>query len=52
MKQEEQIKYGEILKKMEALKAGGSLDLSTEEDLAIAIMNLISLEEICSPKSF
>ena len=45
MKQEEQIKYGEILKKMEALKAKGSLDLSTEEDLAIAIMNLISLEE-------
>jgi hypothetical protein len=38
-------KFQEILKKMEALKAGGSLDLSTEEDLAIAIMNLISLEE-------
>lgn len=42
---EEQIKYEEIYKKMEELKAKGSLDLSTEEDLAIAIMNLISLEE-------
>ncbi len=30
---------------MEGLKAVGSLDLSTEEDLAMAIMNLISLEE-------
>jgi hypothetical protein len=38
-------KYEEIIKKMEALKAAGSLDLSTEEDLAMAIMNLISLEE-------
>jgi len=45
MKQEEQIKYEEIIKKMEGLKAKGSLDLSTEEDLAIAVMNLISLEE-------
>lgn len=42
---EETKKYEEIIKKMEALKAGGSLDLSTEEDLAMAIMNLISLEE-------
>ena len=38
-------KFQEILKKMEAMKAGGSLDLDIEEDLAIAIMNLISLEE-------
>lgn len=38
-------KYDEIIKKMEGLKSQGSLDLSTEEDLAIAIMNLISLEE-------
>jgi len=37
--------YQGILKKMEAMKAGGSLDLNTEEDLAIAIANLISLEE-------
>ena len=38
-------KYEEIIKKMETLKASGGLDLSTEEDLAMAIMNLISLEE-------
>jgi len=38
-------KFQTIFKKMEELKAKGSLDLSTEEDLAIAIMNLISLEE-------
>ena len=38
-------KYEEIINKMEALKASGGLDLSTEEDLAMAIMNLISLEE-------
>jgi hypothetical protein len=37
--------FQEILKKMEAVKASGGLDLSTEEDLAMAIMNLISLEE-------
>jgi len=38
-------KYEEIIKKMEGMKAVGSLDLSTEEDLAMAIMNLVSLEE-------
>jgi hypothetical protein len=37
--------FKEILKKMEGIKANGGLDLSTEEDLAMAIMNLISLEE-------
>jgi hypothetical protein len=42
---EDNKKYEEIIKKMEALKASGGLDLSTEEDLAMAIMNLISLEE-------
>jgi hypothetical protein len=42
---EDNKKYEEIIKKMEGLKAQGSLDLSTEEDLAMAIMNLISLEE-------
>ena len=42
---DENKKYEEVLKKMEALKTKGSLDLSTEEDLALAIMNLISLEE-------
>lgn len=38
-------KFNELLKKIENAKKSGSLDLSTEEDLSIAIMNLISLEE-------
>lgn len=33
------------MQKVEALKKSGSFDLSMEEDLSIAIMNLISLEE-------
>jgi len=35
----------QIIKKVQELKASGHLDLSTEEDLSLAIMNLISLEE-------
>ena len=38
-------KFQELIKKVEAMKASGSVDLSTEEDLSIAVMNLISLEE-------
>lgn len=38
-------KLEDILKKVEELKKGGAIDLSSEEDLSIAIMNLISLEE-------
>ena len=34
-----------LLERVEAMKKTGSVDLSTEEDLSIAIMNLISLEE-------
>ncbi|MBI4992041.1 MAG: hypothetical protein HZB99_02380 [Candidatus Harrisonbacteria bacterium] len=34
-----------LIKKIEALKKSGQIDLSTEEDLSIAVMNLISLEE-------
>jgi len=34
-----------LIKKIEGLKRSGQIDLSTEEDLSIAIMNLISLEE-------
>jgi hypothetical protein len=45
MKSEDNIKYEEIVKKMQALKVTGGLDLSTEEDLAMAIAHLISLEE-------
>lgn len=37
--------YDELLTKVNALKAGGGVDLSMEEDLSIAIMNLVSLEE-------
>jgi len=40
-----QPKFNELLKKIEELKKSGSFDLSTEEDLSVAIMNLISLEE-------
>ncbi len=35
----------ELINKVETLKASGTLDLSMEEDLSIAVMNLISLEE-------
>lgn len=37
--------YGELVKKIEALKRSGGVDLATEEDMAIAVMNLVSLEE-------
>jgi len=40
-----QQKFEELVKKIEEAKKSGSFDLSTEEDLAVAIMNLISLEE-------
>lgn len=35
----------ELIQKVEKLKSAGELDLSMEEDLSIATMNLISLEE-------
>lgn len=37
--------FQSLLKKVEQLKKGKSFDLSLEEDLSIAVMNLISLEE-------
>jgi hypothetical protein len=37
--------YETLLKKIEEMKSSGTVDLSTEEDLSLAIMNLISLEE-------
>jgi len=40
-----QKQFEEIVKKVEAMKKAGTIDLSTEEDLSIAVMNLISLEE-------
>ena len=39
------ISQKELIKKVNELKASGSVDLSTEEDLSLAIMNLVSLEE-------
>src|SRR3989344_4168410 len=37
--------FKKLIKKVEEMKKSGSVDLSTEEDLSIAVMNLISLEE-------
>jgi hypothetical protein len=34
-----------LLGKIEALKRAGTIDLSAEEDLSVAVMNLVSLEE-------
>ena len=36
-----------LLKKVAQLRAQGTIDLSTEEDLSIAVMNLVSIEEHC-----
>ena len=38
-------KFELLVKKIEKQKKAGTIDLSTEEDLSIAVMNLISLEE-------
>jgi len=44
MNQEEQ--FSQIINKIQELKKGKNpLDLSSKEDLAIGVMNLISLEE-------
>ncbi|PIZ87350.1 hypothetical protein COX93_01320 [Candidatus Nomurabacteria bacterium CG_4_10_14_0_2_um_filter_30_12] len=37
--------FEELQKKISALKENRGVDLSTEEDLSVAVMNLISLEE-------
>lgn len=42
---ENRAQFDELVKKIEAMKASGHIDLSTEEDLSIAVMNLVSLEE-------
>lgn len=39
------MKFNELIKKVETMKKAGAIDLSTEEDLSVAIMNLLSLEE-------
>ena len=38
-------KFEELISKIEKAKTSSGVDLSTEEDLSIAVMNLISLEE-------
>lgn len=38
-------KFEELIKKIEKMKTSGEIDLSTEEDLSVAIMNLVGLEE-------
>ncbi len=38
-------KMEELMAKIAAQKAKGEIDLSTEEDLSLAVMNLVSLEE-------
>jgi len=38
-------KFKELVAKIEEMKKKGEVDLSLEEDLSLAIMNLISLEE-------
>ena len=38
-------KFKELIEKIEKIKKSGEIDLSTEEDLSLAVMNLISLEE-------
>lgn len=38
-------KFERLIQRVEELKKSGSFDLSLEEDLSIAIMNLVSLEE-------
>lgn len=35
----------QLLEKIEALKKEGKIDLSSDEDLSLAVMNLVSLEE-------
>src|ERR1035437_702358 len=39
------ISMEELLEKVDQIKKSGSFDLSMEEDLSIAVMNLVSLEE-------
>lgn len=41
----DQEKIEQFIEKIEKLKKGNRLDLSSDEDLSIAIMNLVSLEE-------
>lgn len=42
---EKKLNLDEFLKKIDSLKEKAGVDLSTAEDLSVAVMNLISLEE-------
>ena len=38
-------KTDDLMKKVEEMRKSGTVDLSLDEDLSLAVMNLISLEE-------
>ncbi|MEK7212315.1 MAG: hypothetical protein AAB686_01400 [Patescibacteria group bacterium] len=42
---EDRKKFEELAEKIKKMKASGEVDLSSEEDLSLAVMNLVSLEE-------
>ncbi|MEK7169643.1 MAG: hypothetical protein AAB377_00440 [Patescibacteria group bacterium] len=42
---DKKLNFEELMKKVAELKKSGNFDLSLDEDLSIAVMNLISLEE-------
>ena len=42
---DENKKFKELMEKIKQMKKSGEIDLSTEEDLSVAVMNLVSLEE-------
>ena len=41
----EENKMDDLIKKVEEMRKSGTIDLSLDEDLSLAVMNLISLEE-------
>jgi hypothetical protein len=45
MAKKKEEKYGDLLKKVEAATKAHEIDLSADEDLSVAVMNLVSIEE-------
>ncbi len=41
----DQTQFDALMQKIEAVRKSGTVDLSMEEDLSLAVMNLVSLEE-------
>ena len=41
----DRMKFEALARKIAEMKAAGQVDLSSDEDLSLAVMNLISLEE-------